>query len=171
MPYMLKSPDINTLYKFQSTLTTFGCTASDFSAGLSNTLHYIGSYNDPADYDNPTPGDVVTSGGNHLVFSNGRWVELGQNTNDLIVIPQDCEISSMHANNYQDAISELAEKVDALSKQAIPRFHCVYCGTQNFEYSGIATTPQCPNCGALMRRTDESILADTKALYCKYPSF
>ena len=151
MPYMLKSPDINTLSKFQSTLTTFGCTASDFSAAL----HYVGSCNDPADYDNPTPGDVVTSGGNNLVFSNGRWVELGQSTNDLVTIPYSCEISAMHVTNYQDAISELAEKVDALSKKAIPRFHCIYCGTQNFEYNGVATTPQCPNCGALMRRSED----------------
>ncbi len=55
----------------------------------------------------------------------------------------------------QDCIDDLNSKVEALSKKAIPRFHCVYCGTQNFEYNGVATTPQCPNCGALMRKSDE----------------
>lgn len=41
------------------------------------------------------------------------------------------------------------------SKKLIPKFHCIYCGTKDFEGDS-KHTPHCPNCGALMRESDES---------------
>ena len=36
-----------------------------------------------------------------------------------------------------------------------PKFHCVYCGTQDFEGND-KHTPHCPNCGALMRKAKDN---------------
>ena len=123
-------------------------------------LHYRGNYEDPDECDEPKLGDAITSGNSTLVCTTigekPEWVEIANSSNDLVYVPQGCSVSIMHTNNYQATIDALAEKVDALSKRAIPRFHCIYCGTQNFEYEGVSTTPQCPNCGALMRKSEES---------------
>ena len=136
---------------------------------------FKGNYPDPKECDEPKAGDVITSGDSTLVCTTiggkPEWVEVANSSNDLIYVPQDCSISTMHINNYQATINALVEKVDALSKRPIPRFNCIYCGTQNFEYSGISTTPQCPNCGALMRRSETVILPDIVEDEVYYPDF
>lgn len=40
------------------------------------------------------------------------------------------------------------------SKKLSPKFHCIYCGTQDFDGES-KHTPHCPNCGALMRIGEE----------------
>ena len=45
--------------------------------------------------------------------------------------------------------------VESGSKKLSPKFHCIYCGTKDYEEDH-KTTPQCPICGALMRCTDEA---------------
>ena len=137
---------------------------------LPSYLNYRGVYNNPADCETPKLGDCITSNGHELVYDGSTWVDMTITARNDLYTLQDCTMVT-GITNYQDVINELTEKINALSKKAIPRFNCIYCGTQNFEYNGVATTPQCPNCGALMRRVDESILADTKALYCEYPPF
>ena len=99
-----------------------------------------------------------------LVYNGSNWVEAG-NYQDCSYIPHGSSIATVRTVNYQDIINELSKKVDALSKKAIPRFHCEYCGTQNFEYNGVATTPQCPNCGALMRKSEEVQDATSRPFY------
>ena len=68
----------------------------------------------------------------------------------------DTVCTSNDIRDMKDTIDQLKDRVKKLSKKAIPRFHCIYCGTQNFEYEGVSTTSQCPNCGALMRKSEES---------------
>ena len=86
--------------------------------------------------------------------------------------PEDYTITAGRSDvdDLKDTINELQNKVNLLSKRAIPRFHCEYCGTQNFEYAGISTTPQCPNCGALMRRSKEEP-SDSDSYQEYYPNF
>lgn len=122
---------------------------------------FRGNYSDPKECDEPKAGDVITSGDSTLIFGyDGDWVELS--CNDSI----DARSEPM---DVQGILNEMQDKIDALSKKAIPRFHCIYCGTQNFEYEGVSTTPQCPNCGALMRSSEAMIHPEYNMPY--YPSF
>ena len=150
------------LDRLRNAANAIGSDLETVSMLMSNSfapMLFRGNYSDPKECDEPKVGDVITSGNSTLVCTTiegkPEWVEVANSSNDLIYVPQDCSISTMHINNYQETIDALVEKVDALSKGAIPRFHCIYCGTQNFEYNGVATTPQCPNCGALMRRSED----------------
>lgn len=137
--------------EFQDAVANFDSDVDSFEKALS-PLHFMGAVDNLADCKDPNLGDCVIHNDKEFVYAGDNWVWAG-NYQDCSYIPNDLSVTT-HIVNYQDIIQELTEKVDALSKKAIPRFHCEYCGTQNFEYNGIATTPQCPNCGALMRRSE-----------------
>ena len=147
---------------FEQAVAQFGVDMESMSNAISNAfsvLHFRGVYDEPENCEKPESGDCIKSGDDTLVYDGNAWLEMSDmQGSSAMYAPANCS-TAMSAITYQDAINELSEKVDALSKRAIPRFHCISCGTQNFEYNGVATTPQCPNCGALMRRSDEP---DTK---------
>ena len=56
--------------------------------------------------------------------------------------------------SYSNPITDLQETIreleDKLNARAVATFHCNFCGTENFTYTGTDHTPHCPNCGALM---------------------
>ena len=62
----------------------------------------------------------------------------------------------MYANsNYTTVYSPTISDILAdLTKRPTAKFHCVYCGTQDFDGDS-KHTPHCPNCGALMRAGEE----------------